>query len=427
MSVSVARATERASVLMPRASALPGVSYAFDAFGNRTSMTVGADETTYAYDDADRLTSVLSPQSSVLSYTWDDNGDLTARGSDSFSWDYEDRMVSATVNSVTTTFAYRGDGLRNSKTTGGNTTTFTWDVAAGLPVVLDDGNQYLYGAGLVAQKQSGNWYYYLSDGLGSTMKTVDSSGNVVNAYEYDIYGAKTSSSGSQSNEFDFAGQQTDGSTGLQYLRARYYDPGTGMFASRDPLSKMPGSTGSEFGYGDASPANMVDPSGLRTCTTDDDCGAGQNGTPRPTGNGWYEDWWNANIPHARGSEFRVNDNSIQWCSQVGCHTIRNGDSEYVKCATRAVGIRFKFECKNAFGGVLVSEYVNQSDSKAETEIEKALRYCLGGALSGPVVTALGILGTGAIPEDGPLLGAAAIYCTSGMLFDGIQALLGGPR
>jgi hypothetical protein len=49
---------------------------------------------------------------SVINYTWDDNGDLTARGSDSFSWDYEDRMVSATVNSVTTNFTYRGDGLR---------------------------------------------------------------------------------------------------------------------------------------------------------------------------------------------------------------------------------------------------------------------------------------------------------------------------
>ena len=139
----------------------PGPSttnYAFDAFGNRTSMTVAGNTTTYAYDDNDRITSVTPPSpASVINYTWDDNGDLTARGSDSFSWDYEDRMVSATVNSVTTSFAYRGDGLRDSRTTGGNTTTFTWDVAGGLPVVLDDGNRYVYGAGLTAMKQSGSW------------------------------------------------------------------------------------------------------------------------------------------------------------------------------------------------------------------------------------------------------------------------------
>ncbi len=134
-------------------------------------------------------------------------------------------MVSATVNSVTTTFAYRGDGLRDSRTVGGNTTTFTWDIAGGLPVVLDDGNQYVYGAGLTAQTQSGNWYFYLADGLGSTMAVVNASGVVQDSYTYDVYGVPTKT-GSLANEFDFAGQQTDG-TGLQYLRARYYDPATG--------------------------------------------------------------------------------------------------------------------------------------------------------------------------------------------------------
>ena len=65
-------------------------------------------------------------------------------------------------------------------------------------------------------------YYYLGDGLGSTMKTTDSTGAVVNTYEYDVYGNVTSSSGAQPNEFEFAGEQID-PTGLQYLRARYYD------------------------------------------------------------------------------------------------------------------------------------------------------------------------------------------------------------
>ena len=113
-----------------------------------------------------------------MSYTWDDNGNLTARGSDSFSWDFEDRMTSATVNSVTTDFTYRGDGLRETRSVGMATTRFTWDLAAGLPVVLDDGNQYVYGAGLVSMKQSGDWHYYLADGLGSTMKVVDDTGTV---------------------------------------------------------------------------------------------------------------------------------------------------------------------------------------------------------------------------------------------------------
>ncbi|MBK9342118.1 MAG: hypothetical protein IPN07_03515 [Dehalococcoidia bacterium] len=60
------------------------------------------------------------------------------------------------------------------------------------------------------------------DGLGSTMAIVDGSGNSQKSYAYDVYGEATPSGG-LSNEFDFGVQQTDG-TGLQYLRARYYDP-----------------------------------------------------------------------------------------------------------------------------------------------------------------------------------------------------------
>ena len=211
---------------------------------------------------ADRITSVSPPSpAAAITYAWDNNGNLTGRGSDTFSWDYEDRMTSATVNSSTTTFAYRGDGLRNSRTMGGVTTTFTWDIAGGLPVVLDDGARYVYGAGLVSQTSGVNTYYYLADGLGSTMKTVDATGAVVNGYTYDIYGKKTSSTGSQANEFDFAGQQTD-LTGLQYLRARYYDPETGTFASREPMAIAPGWGGNGTSYAGAHPARYVDPTGL---------------------------------------------------------------------------------------------------------------------------------------------------------------------
>jgi RHS repeat-associated protein len=242
----------------------PGPStttYDFDAFGNRTQMTVGAASTTYAYDDADRLTSVTPPSpASAVNYTWDDNGNLTARGSDSFSWDYEDRMTSATVNSVTTNFVYRGDGLRNSRTTGITTTQFTWDIASGLPVVLDDGNQYVYAAGLTSMKQGGSWYYYLADGLGSTMDVVDSSGVSQKSYTYDVYGEATPTGG-LSNEFDFAGQQTD-STGLQYLRARYYDPESGVFLSRDPLALSEKWLGNGHGYTGGNPILFSDPSGL---------------------------------------------------------------------------------------------------------------------------------------------------------------------
>ena len=102
--------------------------------------------------------------------------------------------------------------------------------------------------------------YYLADGLGSTMAAVDSTGMVVRDYQYDVYGTPTKS-GSLANEFDFAGQQTD-PTGLQYLRARYYDPASGMFLSREPLAVAPNSTAEHFSYAAHNPLRWIDPTGL---------------------------------------------------------------------------------------------------------------------------------------------------------------------
>ncbi|HEX5141920.1 MAG TPA: RHS repeat-associated core domain-containing protein [Dehalococcoidia bacterium] len=238
------------------------VDYTYDAVGNRQTLVDGNGTTNYGYDAADRLTSVDPPSASPVTYTWDDNGNLTARGSDSFAWDAEDHMTSATVSSVTTTFAYNGDGLRDSLTVNSNMTTFTWDVNTSIPQVLDDEDfRYVYGLGRIAQVGA-DTYYYLTDGLGSTMALADDTGALVNTYDYDVFGAERASTGSQANDFTFAGEQVDESTGLQYLRARYYDVETGGFLSGDPLTKSPNSSGHAFSFARSNPTNLTDPTGL---------------------------------------------------------------------------------------------------------------------------------------------------------------------
>jgi RHS repeat-associated protein len=169
------------------------------------------------------------------------------------------------VDSATTTFVYNGDGLRDALTFDSNTTTFTWDVNRSIPQVLDDETyQYLYGLGRIAQVGASETHYYLSDGLGSTLALTDEAGDIVNTYDYDVFGAPRAESGSQANDFTFAGEQVDGSTGLQYLRARYYDPEAGRFLSRDPLSGIVGlpSSQNRYPYVLSSPINLLDPSGL---------------------------------------------------------------------------------------------------------------------------------------------------------------------
>jgi RHS repeat-associated protein len=56
----------------------------------------------------------------------------------------------------------------------------------------------------------------------------------------------------------FAGQYLDTETGFYYLRARYYDPSTAQFLSRDPADAT---TGTSYSYAANDPINAVDPTG----------------------------------------------------------------------------------------------------------------------------------------------------------------------
>ena len=61
---------------------------------------------------------------------------------------------------LTTQFAYNGDGVRTNKTVSGDTTQYALDLAATLPVVISDTEAvYLYELDILAQQQSERLYY----------------------------------------------------------------------------------------------------------------------------------------------------------------------------------------------------------------------------------------------------------------------------
>ncbi len=144
----------------------------------------------------------------------------------------------------------------------GQTTNYTWDAAAGLPVVLQDGaNTYVYGLDLIsATDGAGVQTYFLYDGLGSTTGLTDGSGNNPVSYSYDVFGAIRTQTGTSSNYWLFAGEQRDGDSGYIYLRARYYDPSIGRFITNDPLGE-----GNGYSYVLNNPVYLVDPYGLLSC------------------------------------------------------------------------------------------------------------------------------------------------------------------
>ena len=231
-------------------------SYTYDPIGNRISMA----STSYTYDRADRITATGS-----TTYTVDANGNLTAKGSDTFSYDQANRLKSASVSGTSSTYVYDGDGKRGSKTVGGTQTSYTYDVNASLPVLLDDGtHKYVWGLGLAfAVDSSGNPLVYHTDGLGSVRALTDASGSVVQTYQYDEYGNVTSTSGSITQPFGYTGEVSDAETGFIYVRARYYDPETGRFASRDSFSgqmREPNTLG-RYVYAEDNPSTDTDPDG----------------------------------------------------------------------------------------------------------------------------------------------------------------------
>ena len=166
-----------------------------------------------------------------------------------------------------TTYAYNGDGLRASATHSGITAQQTWDVSGSLPLLLAENTgsaatDFIYGPGGIPFEQiqpNGAASFYYRDVQGSTVGVADASGNVVATVTYDPYGNPTATVGSFATPLGYDGQMTDAESGLTYLRARYYDPGTGQFMSRDPLVAI---TGSAYGYGGDDPLNGRDPSGL---------------------------------------------------------------------------------------------------------------------------------------------------------------------
>lgn len=235
-------------------------AYTYDANGNRLTETINGVQThAYSYDDADQLTSDGS-----IAFSYDSAGNLTQAGIDTFAWDWTNQLTSATVNGSTATFAYDGDGSRTSQTSNSATTDYLWDRESGLPLLIDDGtNAYLHAGGVQSNIDSGNAATYpLSDALGSVRAGTDSSGAVVGTHDFDVFGETRASSGT-TGTFGFTGEQSDSTTGLTYLRARYASPALGRFISADSVQpNAPGTQGyTRYTYAANNPTTWTDPSG----------------------------------------------------------------------------------------------------------------------------------------------------------------------
>jgi RHS repeat-associated protein len=216
----------------------------------------------------------------TFTYVYDNEGNLLSktRLSDSqlwtFTWDYRNRLTQAVVKTsggVTVAndlFTYDIEDRRIGKSTNG---TQTWTFYNGQNPYADFNGagsltyRYLYGKGLdqlFARYDGTASKWYLTDNIGSIRLFVTTAGTILDQLSYDGYGnILTETNSANGDRFKYTARDWDSEIGLQYNRARYYNPQAGRWISMDPVGFAAGDS-DLYRYAGNNPIRNADPSGL---------------------------------------------------------------------------------------------------------------------------------------------------------------------
>ena len=246
-------------------------SYAYDADGNRKSVTIdGVSKQTLTFDAANQI------NNSDGSYGYDPAGNLTTQPGLDHVGPYNSANQLTAVNptgGTKQTYNYAGSDNLERVQAGGSAEAYT---------VKGQGGQLQLGAYQPAGDPAvayierdpngapevlvwhGNDYYLMPDNLGSITALVDTSGNVTASYSYDPWGNITATSGTLAgaNLIRFTGGEYDPTSGYTKLGVRYYDPNTGRFTQPDTIVRLADPiNGNLYAYAGDSPGTYVDPTG----------------------------------------------------------------------------------------------------------------------------------------------------------------------
>jgi RHS repeat-associated protein len=214
-----------------------GLSWAYDAWGNRTdqNLTAGTCGMFHAIVGANNR--LGSP------YQYDAAGNMTYDGVHHYTYDPENRIIS--VDNGATTYTYDALGRRVAKSTGGSTTDFIYDreehvilTNPATPTMIE-----MYAAGLHlgtyvlnAAQTATVLYYDHADWLGTERARADLSGNACEKISSLPFGDGQTITGTcgDISPRHFTGKERDTESGLDNFGARYFGSSTGRFQSPDP-------------------------------------------------------------------------------------------------------------------------------------------------------------------------------------------------
>ena len=263
--------------------------YTYDALGNIATYTAPDGEViTYTYDNLGQLLSAAGDQ--TYTYTYDNAGNIRSanghtydyRDADwkdlltafdgqeidydesgnprsyyngtrwNFTWENGRNLATASSASGSLSFEYDSDGLRTSKKVGSVTHNYFYASGQLLretyeDIILD----FSYDANgyPYALKYNGTTYYYITNLQGDVMYLVDGTGATVAAYEYDPYGNILSATGEMAeiNPLCYRCYYYDAELEMYYLQSRYYDPMVGRFINADDVTLL-GADKTVLGY-----------------------------------------------------------------------------------------------------------------------------------------------------------------------------------
>lgn len=271
-------------------SVLSSCNYTYDSNGNiltanESSVGNNTDNTTYSYDNLNRITKIIGTKNADSYYEYDYRGnrkanfeqtDFLSENSASYRYDMLENMCYSKTDNNTTAIKYGTNGYRYVKQENSELpeyyiydrqcrlqteVTFVNATVNGTKqIIMYPKYQYIWGPDKVlAQFDALNnaIYYYLYNGHGDVIQIVDTDGNIVNSYDYDVWGNFISKDETIHNPFTYFGQTYDKATGLYYLRSRYYDPTTGRFTQQDPAEDGY----NWYVYGNQNPVLYIDPTG----------------------------------------------------------------------------------------------------------------------------------------------------------------------
>ncbi|WP_198174880.1 RHS repeat-associated core domain-containing protein [Spirosoma arboris] len=250
----------------------PSISYqyAYDALGNRTMAKEGSTEKTYTANYVNQYTGIKTNGSNAPP-TYDKNGNLVSDGSNTYEYDPENRLLSIQNGTTKVAYTYDALGRRVSRTLGGTTTRYYYD----LDNVIEENTNgiiksLIYGSEIdqiLYVNVGSNDYYYQTDDLNSVQAITGASGNLLEYYTYDPFGAPHIFNAadveltiSTLNNLLYTGRPYEFTFKTYNYRNRELNPTLGRFAQRDPFEYVDGLN--NYSYVNNNVTNAIDPLGL---------------------------------------------------------------------------------------------------------------------------------------------------------------------